>query len=170
MKHMFDGKSVCRLAWFSGSPGQQPHAHALRAGYGMLVKFGFRNGKAFIQKRCTPDLAACQPSFNTASAMNSGIKKLKQHLPAMSYADIHLLACRFVQSEAFKYFQQHGHVKYTEFATGPPTLRSLATVLGGKLGEQPGLSKADPFARTMPSQLALLHLKVDCTKASALCR
>ena len=47
--------------------------HALHAGYGMLVKFGFRNGKAFIQKRCTLDLAACQHSFNIASG-SVGVK------------------------------------------------------------------------------------------------
>ena len=54
-----------------GSVGLQHRSHmlhALHAGYGMLVKFGFRNGKAFIQKRCTLDLAAFQPSFHTASA------------------------------------------------------------------------------------------------------
>ena len=71
---------------------------------------------------------------------NSGIE-LIQHLPTVCSADLRSLACRFVQSEAFKHFQKHGRVKYSEFATGPPTLQSLATVLGGKLGEQPGLSK-----------------------------
>ncbi len=166
---MFDGKPVCRLAWLGGSSahttGSMLFLQAMACWSSLasgMARPSFRRGARLTWPPVSPGPTLHLP-------MDSGTENLNQHLFAVCYADLSCLACRFVQSEAFKYFQQHGRVKYSEFATGPPTLQSLATVLGGMLGEQPGLSKANVFKESMASLLALLHPRADSTKAFALC-